>query len=111
MRGATYPKYMEGDTIIISTHAPHARRDENLGHEKAGHRQFLLTRLMRGATKARHLAGHWLFLFLLTRLMRGATIRRECYDRNFIISTHAPHARRDMRIGEVKKTLEHLVLR
>ena len=88
MRGATYPKYMEGDTIIISTHAPHARRDENLGHEKAGHRQFLLT-----------------------RLMRGATIRRECYDRNFIISTHAPHARRDMRIGEVKKTLEHLVLR
>ena len=102
MRGATYPKYMEGDTIIISTHAPHARRDENLGHEKAGHRQFLLTRLMRGATKARHLAGHWLFLFLLTRLMRGATIRRECYDRNFIISTHAPHARRDYTPGMLR---------
>ena len=48
---------------------------------------------------------------LLTRLMRGAASFQFAGKPISFISTHAPHARRDMRIGEVKKTLEHLVIR
>ncbi len=56
---------------------------------------FLLTRLMRGATADICRIGLWL-RFLLTRLMRGATRAPEELQRLLKISTHAPHARRDL---------------
>ena len=60
---------------IISTHAPHARRDKMIICDIMCLNVFLLTRLMRGATKALKTA------------------------RSFLrISTHAPHARRDFKI-------------
>ena len=101
----------------ISTHAPHARRDQLPARTGRGHFRFLLTRLMRGATRCFTVLLGRLLQFLLTRLMRGATrwggeilfdnfistqpphSRRDksvhpCDDA-FYISTHAPHARRD----------------
>ena len=50
MRGATRAKKIKKVTSIISTHAPHARRDY-LKPELSGKILFLLTRLMRGATR------------------------------------------------------------
>ena len=62
------------NAFLISTHAPHARRDQTgrMGFRHCN--QFLLTRLMRGAT---HLQteNRSESKFLLTRLMRGATIQ------------------------------------
>ena len=56
---------------------------------------FLLTRLMRGVTKGHLLPCHCC-KFLLTRLMRGVTKRLVNIDNNTEISTHTPHARRDV---------------
>ena len=56
---------------------------------------FLLTRLMRGVTdNVKTIYGD--VLFLLTRLMRGVT--EKCREKNkaHCISTHTPHARRDL---------------
>ena len=36
--------------LIISTHTPHARRDDMAVHAERKQQQFLLTRLMRGVT-------------------------------------------------------------
>ena len=38
-----------------------------------------------------------LFSFLLTRLMRGVTDKQEAYLDAYKISTHTPHARRDVK--------------
>ena len=117
MRGATVISDSDEFGNKISTHAPHARRDNSMVEKMAAEinfysrascearlnlfpsgtliLQFLLTRLMRGATKstARRLAAS---RFLLTRLMRGATEERVDEKYFLSISTHAPHARRDI---------------
>ena len=102
----------------ISTHTPHARRDVSSPHTLAKSFIFLLTRLMRGVTgKWRRIPAATDFYshasceawpaelgsvdegttFLLTRLMRGVTGSYDFgYDR-CRISTHTPHARRDLR--------------
>ena len=80
--------------------------------------EFLLTRLMRGVTEwkilyqriyfhfyshasceAWHSSGSsslWSSPFLLTRLMRGVTLHRRRMEQLLRISTHTPHARRDI---------------
>ena len=40
-----------GSLIIISTHTPLARRDQDHSDRRAVEGQFLLTRLLRGATR------------------------------------------------------------
>ena len=75
MRGVTTFSLSNLGTSLISTHTPHARRDDYYRNKFAEDRKFLLTRLMRGVTK--HL-----------RCLRLSTL----------ISTHTPHARRDYKI-------------
>ena len=119
LRGATGPRQSGKTTMLISTHAPLTRRDSHSLNRRQKNNRFLLTRLSRGAT--------WLkpaFIrrkkFLLTRLLRGATkpvgykvwpfgdfysrasreARRGIFGRMvnpWLISTHAPLARRDSR--------------
>ena len=141
MRGATFFNLISHVNIFISTHAPHARRDEkpatgtvklsnistHAPHARRDQRRhpysgtavkFLLTRLMRGATNECSTGIHffitflltrlmrgatrmlWAFLagllFLRTRLMRGATALKKLSEEGVSISTHAPHARRDL---------------
>ena len=58
--------------------------------------QFLLTRLMRGVTS--FIANSIFFsVFLLTRLMRGVTEISAVIVVHCGISTHTPHARRDLK--------------
>ena len=57
----------------ISTHTPHARRDSFSRNERRCPLQFQLTRLMRGVTVTHGLYGRSL-KFQLTRLMRGVTL-------------------------------------
>ena len=59
-------------------------------------RRFQLTRLMRGVTIS---ARNCIFdcLFQLTRLMRGVTSTAAVSSYRQTISTHTPHARRDVR--------------
>ena len=61
----------------------------------SGKFQFLLTRLMRGVT-LRCVSPGIRNSFLLTRLMRGVTDRDILSDMINRISTHTPHARRDL---------------
>ena len=56
----------------ISTHTPHARRDTTVENSRAAEGKFQLTRLMRGVTYAAFTSGIFC-LFQLTRLMRGVT--------------------------------------
>ena len=56
---------------------------------------FQLTRLMRGVTKLIILMKIKM-LFQLTRLMRGVTVGFAAIDTTSPISTHTPHARRDL---------------
>ena len=51
MRGATIWLALIGRNYLISTHAPHARRDRGTKLDRNAANGFLLTRLMRGATK------------------------------------------------------------
>ena len=82
MRGATFTELLELTSAAISTHTPHAGRDDL--HRPGTHHQlgFLLPRPMRGATSMRR---------------SGDGIRR--------ISTHTPHAGRDQRLGGVRRGL------
>ena len=57
---------------LISTHTPHARRDDICGLRRIYANTFQLTRLMRGVTRR---------IFVHVSYIR--------------ISTHTPHARRD----------------
>ena len=63
----------------ISTHTPLARRDFHFAGVVSGFCVFLLTRLLRGATKAPSLRGI-LKPFLLTRLLRGATLETSAQE-------------------------------
>ena len=76
------------------THAPHARR----GFFPICRETHLLYFYSRASCEARHLTGfivNIIIKFLLTRLMRGATTSAYIQTRLTVISTHAPHARRD----------------
>ena len=116
LRGATTIAPEPADEHLISTHTPLARRDKMLTAKcnydkhfyshasceaRPGRRtrddrrgQFLLTRLLRGATSyctSHPAAGE----FLLTRLLRGATMLFARIRTGSAISTHTPLARRD----------------
>ena len=51
LRGATGDGAVGAVGMVISTHTPLARRDFQEHLAKLWHEQFLLTRLLRGATK------------------------------------------------------------
>ena len=57
--------------------------------------KFLLTRLLRGATRF-YTTAVLEIAFLLTRLLRGATTGRDSRPIPDRISTHTPLARRDI---------------
>ena len=72
MRGVTAGMTETQESTKISTHTPHARRDDTTTSRLPVLLRFLLTRLMRGVTE---LAVNFNSseTFLLTRLMRGVT--------------------------------------
>ena len=73
MRGVTAKLDADMSVADISTHTPHARRDDS--HVESGYRRerFQLTRLMRGVTGSVAVSPP-LRQFQLTRLMRGVTV-------------------------------------
>ena len=71
MRGVTVRNAGKLSRMRISTHTPHARRDETPKNT------MLFAK------------------FQLTRLMRGVTSGGNAYENVKEISTHTPHARRD----------------
>ena len=74
--------------------------------------QFLLTRLLRGATVLAIAVVFPRFSFLLTRLLRGATMEPTCAELIYTISTHAPLARRDTSISlSMVSTISFLLTR
>ena len=75
MRGVTTGCSMCGFGIQISTHTPHARRDDSTKNSMCCQSKFQLTRLMRGVTNTLLIPSH---------------IPE--------ISTHTPHARRDIMV-------------
>ncbi len=117
MRGVTYRSRTDRLVILISTHTPHARRDNNSlalrhsitisTHTPHARRDvpcplpasfgglFQLTRLMRGVTVS-VITTRVYGLFQLTRLMRGVTVSVDGKYDVVYISTHTPHARRDV---------------
>ena len=94
MRGVTTGKVKDVWGYLISTHTPHARRDQPRQQKHSKTLKFQLTRLMRGVTQKGCTISAWL-QFQLTRLMRGVTMQRQSSALGFLISTHTPHARRD----------------
>ena len=119
--------------MLISTHAPLARRDINCRWLCATQFKFLLTRLSRGATtspgklltewndfysrasrearRSKALNVHARIKFLLTRLSRGATNNHPFWIVNSRISTHAPLARRDSTEGGLYYVLSNFYSR
>ena len=95
MRGVTGGRRYGVRGFVISTHTPHARRDQRWKCCRYTKRKFLLTRLMRGVTFHAAVIRR-LCKFLLTRLMRGVTAELERSIADIEISTHTPHARRDI---------------
>ena len=82
-------------SIMISTHAPHARRGRGANLRGANLQDFY----SRASCEARHrnsCRSPMFPSFLLTRLMRGAAASRFIPDTGLEISTHAPHARRGL---------------
>ena len=84
--------------IGISIHAPRMGRDGKCMLARAGICQFQSTRPMRGATNitSKHTIIH--DRFQSTRSMRGATQIDFPIICNRIISIHAPHAGRDLKV-------------
>ena len=66
---------------------------------------FQLTRLMRGVTLRGNGKRNGHTLFQLTRLMRGVTTVNHAHGKKRGISTHTPHARRDVFQGEALRCL------
>ena len=95
MRGVTPSVAGKYPTFIISTHTPHARRDTYFSPPNLWNSEFQLTRLMRGVTMAL-ISVKSKYKFQLTRLMRGVTGWNYHKEIATIISTHTPHARRDI---------------
>ena len=71
---------------------------------------FQLTRLMRGVTASRRYGYYRRYKFQLTRLMRGVTSGAKQRRVELKISTHTPHARRDLRTLRCKNGLERFQL-
>ena len=84
MRGVTHPVKTYAMDFFISTHTPHARRDNGAKQRFVELKKFQLTRLMRGVTDN-----------------VADKVCRIC------ISTHTPHARRDGR-WEMGKMNEYI---
>ena len=80
MRGVTSFQAVQRDSDCISTHTPHARRDETL-----------VACSLRFST------------FQLTRLMRGVTVNAFILVIDVCISTHTPHARRDFHAPQMNE--------
>ena len=95
MRGVTKSIRSSLLNHTISTHTPHARRDNIRIHAAVVPDKFQLTRLMRGVTKFKTTSACG-SKFQLTRLMRGVTKGIALKENKNIISTHTPHARRDL---------------
>ena len=116
MRGATRYSAAAHLAASISTHTPHAGRDQPPARRKVVSHEFQLTRPMRGATHLRQafdfrrkfqltrpmrgatafcLDTSALSVFQLTRPMRGATVVWDIRQPRRMISTHTPHAGRD----------------
>ena len=108
--------YFVGKHRPVSTHTPLARRDDHRKRHPGREKKFLLTRLLRGATRASVTSSVYSFVsthtplarrdtatnlhrpaeaFLLTRLLRGATARLLREREAEYVSTHTPLARRD----------------
>ena len=81
-------------TLTISTPTPLARRDSTTAGITHTTHQFLLPRLLRGATLLRSMVV-FLRSFLLPRLLRGATKKQKIFLIQKRISTPTPLARRD----------------
>ena len=96
MRGVTNFDVWLSAFIKISTHTPHARRDSTPLYGKYEGVEFQLTRLMRGVTSHESRLQTRFAQFQLTRLMRGVTQCAEALYNVQKISTHTPHARRDI---------------
>ena len=95
MRGATLTGVGFHDSTCISTHTPHAGRDIWVFIVNVIH-QYFYSHAPCGA-RPKHAANVLeSIVFLLTRPMRGATycICNTIYIRS--ISTHTPHAGRDI---------------
>ena len=78
----------------ISTHTPHARRDEIVPHEIISPVSFQLTRLMRGVTVVKNVDGKRVEISTHTPHARRDLVMI-FYQIKIMISTHTPHARRD----------------
>ena len=117
MRGVTHLNSSIFESVIISTHTPHARRDCAL--ISSGLSPHISTHTPHARRDGFDSGAHVLILhisthtpharrdcrimgnqnkkaqFQLTRLMRGVTRRYYRLVSRFEISTHTPHARRD----------------
>ena len=94
MRGVTTFSLSNLGTSLISTHTPHARRDDYYRNKFAEDRKFLLTRLMRGVTELRDVGLPIHYISTHTpHARRDPTAKR--LNTSTWISTHTPHARRD----------------
>ena len=112
MRGATRKVIRIRRKGNISTHTPHAGRDYWIWICNQWCIQFLLTRLLRGATCLTASPSLTKSPFLLTRLLRGATCAFNDSILTDEISTHTPLARRDRRrAGLVRIDSEFLLTR
>ena len=97
MRGVTEIKRLGLTFKTISTHTPHARRDERVVDIAARLKRFLLTRLMRGVTVYIYVRECGYQISTHTpHARRDQDLTREC-EFSLSISTHTPHARRDKR--------------
>ena len=81
-------------TSPISTHTPLARRD-NFPEKYRDYVKNFYSHASCEARRRRKTGGKYEIEFLLTRLLRGATFAAEVSSNNSVISTHTPHAGRD----------------
>ena len=94
----------------ISTPAPHTRRDIFTPQCVPRCRDFY-SRASYEARPARNWRRHQFLQFLLTRLIRGATISRRMIPWKMRISTHAPHTRRDFPLRHLETSLQYFYSR
>jgi len=96
MRGETWSMKYLVISPGISTHSPHAGRDRSLTHEGLPLAKFQPTLPMRGETSASCSVAYSVKKFQPTLPMRGETIKKDDEERINAISTHSPHAGRDL---------------
>ena len=96
MRGATSSASFGVSFFQISTHTPHAGRDNENTYTPLAYGNFY-SHAPCGARLCTGISTLSAAAFLLTRPMRGATITCLIITLCFIISTHTPLARRDGR--------------